>query len=118
VFDLFLKDEEHSSPACRHDAGSETDFIIMREAIASGKEWKKPVVILYIGGKLDPDSEKLVSESMVPFFTSPNECIKAIESLIRYSTYLQREQGSPQRHQLLLRRPLGGIRVEVGLRRT
>ncbi len=95
VFDLFLKDEDIHlllvvmTPVQKHD------FIIMREAIASGKQWKKPVVILYVGGKLDPDSERLVSTSNVPFFTSPNECVKAIENLIRYSTYLHKKKGKP-----------------------
>jgi acyl-CoA synthetase (NDP forming) len=92
VFDIFLGDEDINlllvimTPLQRHEA------IIFREAMASGKNFNKPVVMLYIGGNLGPESADIVSKSNIPFFESPNECVRAIESLIRYGTFINKRK--------------------------
>jgi acyl-CoA synthetase (NDP forming) len=44
-----------------------------------------------LGGKLDPQSENLIKENHVPFFTSPTECVRALENWVHYSTFLNKE---------------------------
>jgi acetyltransferase len=60
--------------------------------VEAGKRFRKPVAVLYLGGQPSPGTERLVSKEDLPFFFSPQECVKALGNLIRYSQCLRRTQ--------------------------
>jgi acetate---CoA ligase (ADP-forming) len=91
VFDLFLKDDDIHVLLLAMTPVQKHDVILIRSAIASRDKFQKPLVILYVGGKLDPQSENLIKENHVPFFTSPTECVRALENWVHYSTFLNKE---------------------------
>lgn len=92
VFDLFLSDEDIDlllvvmTPLQKHET------VIMREAMKSGKEFGKPVIFLYLGGKPESNPEGIVEKGNLPFFTSPTGCVAAIGNLIRYNNFLSRHK--------------------------
>ena len=92
VFDLFLRDKDIDllivvmTPLQEHETG------IMREAMESGKAFGKPVIFLYLGGKLESDTGSIREKDNLPFFTSPTGCVAAVSTLIRYRNFLNRHK--------------------------
>ncbi len=77
---------------------------LIHDLVEAGKRLKKPVAVLYIGGRPDPETEAFIVQEDLPFFSSPLECIKAIGNLMRYHRYLKRSGGEkplefPKEHQ-------------------
>lgn len=92
VFDLFLRDKDIAllivvmTPLQKHET------VIMREARDSGKEFGKPVIFLYLGGKPEYKPTDMLGKGDFPFFTSPTGCVAAIRNLIRYRIFLNRHK--------------------------
>lgn len=68
---------------------------LILDLVEAGKRRKKPVAVLYIGGRPEPETEALIAEEDVPFFSSPLECVRTIGNLIGYHHYLKRSAASP-----------------------
>lgn len=66
--------------------------MLIEALVEAGKRFRKPVAVLYLGGQPSPGTERLVSKGNLPFFFSPQECVKSLGNLIRYSRYVRRTQ--------------------------
>ncbi len=51
---------------------------------------EKPLLTWWAAGSLSSPGTKMLEESQVPFFTSPERCVKALNALVRYSRFLER----------------------------
>jgi acetyltransferase len=92
VYDIFLRDPDIGLLILVMTPMQFFDKPLISQAIKAGKDNQKPVIILYEGGKLDPDTEGIIKNSNTPFFTSPRECIEVIGNLIRYSQFIERDK--------------------------
>lgn len=89
VYEIFLQDPDIHLLLLIMIPVLNTDMLIS-ELVEAGKRFKKPVAVLYLGGPLAPTIDGLTSREDLPFFFSPQECIKALGNLIRYNRYLKR----------------------------
>lgn len=88
VYEIFLQDPDiHILLLVVHPQSNKEAFI--NELIEAGKNFKKPIAVLYMGGTLAPTTEGMMGREDLSFFLSPQECIKSLGNLICYSKYLQ-----------------------------
>lgn len=88
VYDIFLQDPDiHILLLVVHTQSNKETFI--NELAQAGKDFKKPVAVLYLGGPLASARDGWMSRKDLPFFVSPQECIKALGNLICYNRYLK-----------------------------
>jgi acetate---CoA ligase (ADP-forming) len=59
--------------------------------IEAAKLTDKPILTWWASGSLSSPGMKMLEDSRVPLFTSPNGCVKALHSLVWYATYLKRK---------------------------
>jgi acyl-CoA synthetase (NDP forming) len=91
VYQIFLQDPDiHILLLVVHTQSNKETFI--NELTEAGKKFNKPIAVLYLGGTLAPAMDGLMSREDLPFFVSPQECIKALGNLICYSRYLKKTE--------------------------
>ena len=91
VYQIFLQDPDiHILLLVVHTQSNKETFF--NELSEAGKNFKKPIFVLYLGGTLAPARDGLMSREDLPFFVSPRECIKALGTLINYSRYLNKTE--------------------------
>jgi acyl-CoA synthetase (NDP forming) len=92
VYEVFLQDSDihilllNIMPVPHHERK------LINDLVEVGKRLKKPVAVLYIGGRPDQETEELINQENLPFFSSPLECVKTLGNLLRYNRYLKRVQ--------------------------
>jgi acetyl coenzyme A synthetase (ADP forming)-like protein len=79
------------------------DIVIVALAMVAGERSKerasyiiqaanlteKPIVTWWASGSLSSPGMKMLVESQVPLFTSPNRAVKALDALVQYSRFLE-----------------------------
>lgn len=91
VYQTFLQDPDiHILLLVVHTQSNKETFI--NELVEAGHNFNKPIAILYLGGTLAPAVNGLMSREDLPFFVSPQECIKALANLICYNRYLKKTE--------------------------
>ena len=58
--------------------------------IEAASATKKPVLSWWAAGSLSGPGTKVLEESQIPLFSSPDCCVKSLSSLVRYSSFLQK----------------------------
>jgi acyl-CoA synthetase (NDP forming) len=59
--------------------------------IEAARSTDKPILTWWASGSLSNPGMKMLEDSQVPLFTSPNRCVKALHSLVWYATYLKKK---------------------------
>jgi acyl-CoA synthetase (NDP forming) len=99
LLDLFIRDDRYHvlTVALGLPAVGDRAMQIARDLIAVAGKTDKPVIVLWMGTRLDPagrasdrDGFRLLEQSRVPVFSSPDKCFKALRALVEYHRFRQR----------------------------
>jgi acetyltransferase len=99
LLDLFIRDDRYHvlTVALGLPAVGERAVRIARDLIAVAARTDKPLIVLWMGSRLDPagrttdqDGFRTLETSRVPVFASPDACFKALLALIEYHRFRRR----------------------------
>ena len=93
ILDLFIRDDRYHvlTVALGLPAVGDRAVQIARDLIDIAGKTEKPLIVLWMGSRLDPqgrvtdkDGFRLLERSRVPIFSSPDKCFKALHALVEY----------------------------------
>jgi acyl-CoA synthetase (NDP forming) len=99
LLDLFIRDDRYHvlTVALGLPAVGDRAVQIARDLIDMSGKTDKPLIVLWMGTRLDPqgrvtdkDGFRLLERSRVPVFSSPDKCFKALLALVEYHRFRQR----------------------------
>jgi acetyltransferase len=99
LLDLFIRDDRYHvlTVALGLPAVGDRAVKIARDLIEVAGETDKPLIVLWMGSRLDPagratdqDGFRLLEGSRVPVFSAPDKCFKALLALVEYHRFRQR----------------------------
>jgi acyl-CoA synthetase (NDP forming) len=99
LLDLFIRDERYHvlTVALGLPAVGERAVRIARDLIEVAGKTDKPLIVLWMGSRLDPagrvvdqDGFRMLETSRVPVFSSPDKCFKALLALVEYHRFRRR----------------------------
>ena len=99
LLDLFIRDDRYHliTVALGLPAVGERAVKIARDLIEMAGKTDKPLIVLWMGTRLDPagrptdlDGFRLLETSRVPVFSSPDKSFKAMQALVGYHRFRQR----------------------------
>jgi acyl-CoA synthetase (NDP forming) len=99
LLDLFIRDDRYHvlTVALGLPAVGDRAVQIARDLIDVAGKTDKPLIVLWMGSRLDPqgrvtdkDGFRLLELSRVPVFSSPDKCFKALHSLVEYHRFRER----------------------------
>lgn len=99
LLDLFLRDDRYHviTLAFGLPAVGDRAMQIARDVIDVAGKTDKPVIVLWMGSRLDPegrasdqDGFRMLEQSRVPVFSSPDKCFKALHALVQYHRFRRR----------------------------
>jgi acetate---CoA ligase (ADP-forming) len=117
LLDLFIRDDRYHviTVALGLPAVGERAVKIARDLIEVAGKTDKPLIVLWMGSRLDPagrptdqDGFRLLERSLVPVFSSPDKCFKALHALVGYHRFRRRHA---ERHRT--RQRLGGVDADA-----
>jgi acyl-CoA synthetase (NDP forming) len=88
--ELFARDENLDAVIVAiSTAGGEQSKETASHIIKTAESLEKPMVTWWPGGSFSAPGMQMLEKSSVPFFTTPNQCAKALEASLRYSRFLE-----------------------------
>ena len=99
ILDLFIRDDRYHvlTVALGLPAVGDRAVQIARDLIDVAGKTEKPLIVLWMGSRLDPqgratdkDGFRLLERSRVPIFSSPDKCFKALHALVEYHRFRER----------------------------
>jgi acyl-CoA synthetase (NDP forming) len=99
LLDLFIRDDRYHliTVALGLPAVGDRAVKIARDLIEVASKTDKPLIVLWMGTRLDPagrptdlDGFRLLEGSRVPVFASPDKCFKALHAMIGYHRFRRR----------------------------
>jgi acyl-CoA synthetase (NDP forming) len=99
LLDLFIRDDRYHvlTVALGLPAVGDRAVKIARDLIDVAAKTDKPLIVLWMGSRLDPegrasdeDGFRLLETSRVPIFSSPDKCFKALHALVQYHRFRRR----------------------------
>jgi acyl-CoA synthetase (NDP forming) len=99
LLDLFIRDDRYHvlTVALGLPAVGDRAVRIARDLIDVAGQTDKPLIVLWMGSRLDPagrasdqDGFRMLERSRVPVFSSPDKCFKALHALVGYHRFRQR----------------------------
>ncbi len=99
LLDLFIRDERYHiiTVALGLPAVGDRAMKIARDLIDIAGKTDKPLIVLWMGSRLDPDGKasdadgfRTLERSRVPIFSSPDKCFRAMHALVEYQRFQRR----------------------------
>ncbi len=99
LLDLFIRDERYHvlTVALGLPATGDRAVRIARDLIGVAGQTDKPLIVLWMGSRLDTeghaseqDGFRMLETSPVPVFSSPDKCFKALRALVEYQRFRRR----------------------------
>jgi acetyltransferase len=99
LLDLFIRDARYHiiTVALGLPAVGDRAVKIARDLIDVAGKTDKPVIVLWMGSRLDPDGNpsdadgfRTLERSRVPIFSSPDKCFRAMHALVAYQRFRRR----------------------------
>jgi acetyltransferase len=103
LLDLFIRDDRYHvlTVALGLPAVGERAIQIAHDLIDVAGKTDKPLVVLWMGSRLDPegrasdqDGFRRLERSPVPVFASPDKCFKAVQALVEYHRFRRRRSAA------------------------
>jgi acyl-CoA synthetase (NDP forming) len=100
LLDLFVRDDRYHvlTVALGLPAVGDRAMQIARDLIEVAGSTDKPLLVLWMGSRLDPDGRasdqdgfRRLEQSRVPIFASPDKCFKALRALVEYHRFRRRQ---------------------------
>ena len=99
LLDLFIRDDRYHVlvVALGLPAVGDRAVKIARDLIAIAGKTDKPLIVLWMGSRLDPEGKpsdadgfRTLEQSRVPVFSSPDKCFRALHALVEYQRFRRR----------------------------
>src|SRR5262249_25421769 len=124
LLDLFIRDERYHLlvVALGLPCTGERAMHIARDVIDVAGKTDKPLVVLWMGSRLDPegrpsehDGFRMLEPSRVPVCSSPDTCYRAVRALVQYGRFRRRtSSASANAMQVVTRIDEPGARTLLG----
>lgn len=84
--------------------------------IQAANSTEKPILTWWAAGSLSRPGTKMLEESRVPLFTAPDQCVKTLNALVRYSRFLETNEAGDETPPSIYISPEERSRIETLLK--